>query len=426
MTNPVNRQRLRHIRKHVLIFLAVLGPGIITANVDNDAGGILTYSQAGASYGFSLLWTLIPITVALIVVQEMVARMGVVTGKGLADLIREEYGFRATFVFMVMLLIADLGNTISEFAGLASGMHVLGVNRYIAVPLGAVFVWALVVRGTYRTVEKVFLVACLFYIAYPLSCFLAHPDWLGALKSTAVPSFQLNSGYLYMLIGVVGTTIAPWMQFYLQSAVVEKGIKVKDYVHSRLDVVVGCIITDVVAFFIIVACAATIYVSGHGEIRTAGDAALALRPLAGRAASWLFAFGLCNASLFSASILPLATAYYVCEGLGVEAGINKRVREAPAFYSLYTSLIFVGALAVMVLSESKQVPIILLSQVVNGILLPFVLIFMLRLINREDLMGSYRNSRLFNTIAWITCAVMIVLTLALVVSSFFPSRLPGS
>jgi NRAMP (natural resistance-associated macrophage protein)-like metal ion transporter len=406
----------------VIIFLAVLGPGIITANVDNDAGGILTYSQAGASYGFSLLWTLIPITVALIVIQEMVARMGVVTGKGLADLIREEYGFRATFILMVMLLIADLGNTISEFAGLASGMHVLGVNRYIAVPLGAILVWALVVRGTYRIVEKVFLVACLFYASYPISCFLAHPDWGAALKNTAVPSFHLDSGYLYMLIGVVGTTIAPWMQFYLQSAVVEKGIKVRNYIHSRLDVIIGCIVTDVVAFFIIVACAATIYVSGHGEIRTAGDAALALRPLAGRAASWLFAFGLCNASLFSASILPLATAYYVCEGLGVEAGINKRVREAPAFYSLYTGLILIGALAVMVLSESKQVPIILLSQVVNGILLPFVLIFMLRLINRADLMGTYRNSRLFNTIAWATCVVMIVLTMALAVASFFPGR----
>jgi len=418
----VNRQRLRRLRKNVVIFLAVLGPGIITANVDNDAGGILTYSQAGASYGFSLLWTLIPITVALIVVQEMCARMGVVTGKGLADLIREEHGFRTTFILMIMLLIADLGNTISEFAGLASGMHVLGVNRYIAVPLGALLVWALVLKGTYRMVEKVFLVACLFYASYPLSCFLAHPDWRMALKSTAVPSFHLDSGYLYMLIGVVGTTIAPWMQFYLQSAVVEKGIKVKNYVHSRLDVIVGCIVTDVVAFFIIVACAATIYVTGHGEIRTAGDAALALRPLAGRAASWLFAFGLCNASLFSASILPLATAYYVCEGLGVEAGINKRVREAPAFYSLYTGLILIGALAVMVLSESKQVPIILLSQVVNGILLPFVLIFMLRLINRGDLMGAYRNSRLFNTIAWVTCVVMIVLTLALVVASFFPNH----
>ena len=411
---------------NLLIFLSVLGPGIITANVDNDAGGILTYSQAGAKYGFTLLWTLVPITVALIVVQEMVARMGVVTGKGLADLIREEYGFRATFFLMLLLLTADLGNTISEFAGLASGMGVLGVSRYIAVPLGAVFVWGLVVKGTYRMVEKVFLVACLFYIAYPLSCLLAHPNWRSALVSTVRPTFHFDSGYLYMLIGVVGTTIAPWMQFYLQSAVVEKGVKLKNYIHSKWDVIVGCIITDVVAFFIIVACAATIYVSGHREIKDAGDAALALRPLAGQAASWLFAFGLCNASLFSASILPLATAYYVCEGLGLEAGINKRPREAPTFYALYTGLIVVGALAVIVLSKGHQVPIILLSQVINGILLPFVLIYMLKLINREDLMGKHRNTRTFNAIAWTTCVVMIALTLVLVVSSFLPSHLPPS
>jgi Mn2+/Fe2+ NRAMP family transporter len=326
---------------------------------------------------------------------------------------------------MVLLLAADLGNTISEFAGLAAGMSVVGVTRYIAVPLGAVLVWMLVVHGTYRLVEKVFLVACLFYIAYPLSCFLAHPRWTDALKGTLVPYVRFDSSYLYMIIGLVGTTIAPWMQFYLQSAVVEKGIKVKEYTLSRWDVIVGCIMTDVVAFFIIAACAATIYVAGHGKIRDAADAALALRPLAGRAASLLFAFGLCNASLFSACILPLATAYYVCEGLGVESGINKRLREAPAFYSLYTALIVIGALAVIFLSADKQIPIALLSQVINGILLPFVLIFMLRLANREDLMGDYRNSRAFNLIAWITCVTMIVLTLVLVVSTFFPSHLPG-
>jgi len=421
---PLKSKRFRHFRTNFLIFLAVLGPGIITANVDNDAGGILTYSQAGASFGYTLLWTLVPITVSLIVVQEMVARMGVVTGKGLADLIREEYGFRITFILMQMLLLADLGNTISEFAGLASGMEVLGVTRYIAVPLGAILVWLLVVKGTYRFVEKVFLLACLFYVAYPLSCFLAHPKWSEAMLATVKPSFRFNSGYLYMLIGLVGTTIAPWMQFYLQSAVVEKGIKLKNYIHSKWDVIVGCVITDVVAFFIIVACAATIYISGHHDIQNAGDAAVALRPLAGRAASWLFAFGLCNASLFSASILPLATAYYVCEGLGVESGINKRIREAPAFYALYTGLIAIGALAVMLLSEQKQVPIILLSQVINGILLPFVLIFMLRLINRKDLMGQHSNTQTFNIIAWTTCVVMIALTLVLVVSTFFPSRLP--
>ncbi|MGH9439245.1 MAG: Nramp family divalent metal transporter [Terriglobia bacterium] len=419
----LNGKRFRNLRRNVLIFLAVVGPGIITANVDNDAGGILTYSQAGAFYGYSLLWTLVPITIALVVVQEMVARMGVVSGKGLADLIREEYGFRMTFFLMLMLLTADLGNTISEFAGLASGMGVLGVSRYIAVPLGALLVWLLVVKGTYRIVEKVFLVACLFYVAYPISCFLAHPNWSAAVRNTLVPSFHFSSAYLYMTIGLVGTTIAPWMQFYLQSAVVEKGIEVKNYKQSQWDVIMGCMMTDIVAFFIIAACAATIYVSGHRNITDAGQAALALRPLAGRAATFLFAFGLCNAALFSASILPLATAYYVCEGLGLEAGINKRPREAPAFYALYTGLIVFGALAVIVLSEQKQIPVILLSQVINGILLPFVLIFMLRLVNRKDLMGDYTNSRAFNTIAWATCVVMIGLTLVLVVSSLLPARL---
>ena len=417
-------RKLQRYRTKLLIFLAVVGPGIITANVDNDAGGILTYSQAGASYGYSLLWTLIPITIALIVVQEMVARMGVVTGKGLADLIREEYGFRITFILMVMLLVVDLGNTVSEFAGLASGMGVMGVTRYIAVPLGAIVVWVLVVQGTYRLVEKVFLVACLFYLAYPVSCFLAHPKWGEALLSTVKPSFHLQPGYFYMIIGLVGTTIAPWMQFYLQAAVVEKGVKLKNFKYSRWDVIVGCIVTDVVAFFIIVACAATIYASGHREIKDAGEAALALKPLAGQAASALFAFGLCNASLFSACILPLATAYYVCEGLGLESGINKRLREAPEFYALYTGLIVIGALAVIVLSESKQVPIILLSQVVNGVLLPFVLIFMLRLINRKDLMGEYRNNRTFNIIAWVTCVVMLALTLVGVVTTFLPGSPP--
>ncbi|HEV3279235.1 MAG TPA: Nramp family divalent metal transporter [Terriglobia bacterium] len=415
-------KRFRHFRTRLLILMAVVGPGIITANVDNDAGGILTYSQAGATFGYSLLWTLLPVTVALIVVQEMVARMGVVTGKGLADLIREEYGLRMTFLVMALLLVADLGNTISEFAGLASGMSVVGASRYIVVPLGALLVWVMVVQGTYQSVEKIFLVACLFYVAYPISCFLAHPHWSDALKGTFIPHMRFNSSYLFMLIGLVGTTIAPWMQFYLQSAVVEKGIKVKDYRLSRWDVIVGCIMTDVVAFFIIAACAATIYVAGHGKIQTPGDAALALRPLAGRAASYLFAFGLCNASLFSACILPLATAYYVCEGLGVESGVNKRLHEAPAFYALYTSLIAIGALVVLFLNEDRQIPIILLSQVINGILLPFVLIFMLRLINREDLMGDYRNNRTFNIIAWVTCVVMIALTLVLVASTFFPAQ----
>jgi len=354
----------------------------------------------------------------------MVARMGVVTGKGLADLIREEYGFRTTFVLMFLLLLTNWGNTISEFAGLASGMSVFHVSRFISVPFGAVLVWVLVVRGTYRTVEKVFLLACLFYVSYLISGFLAEPDWKMAALGTVVPTVQLNTGYFYMIIGLIGTTIAPWMQFYLQAAVVEKGIKLENWAQSRWDVIIGCIIVDVVAFFIIVACAATIFVSGHQRIENAADAALALQPLAGRAASALFALGLCNASLFAASILPLATAYTVCEGLGFESGINKRPHEAPAFYSLYTGLIILGGLAVLILRESRQVPIILFSQVANGILLPFVLIFMLRLCNRKDLMGPYRNTKTFNVIAWITCGVIIVLTILLIISLFMPQYLP--
>jgi NRAMP (natural resistance-associated macrophage protein)-like metal ion transporter len=416
--------RIRRWRTSLIIFLSVLGPGIITANVDNDAGGIYTYSVAGARFGYSLLWTLIPITVALIVVQEMVARMGVVTGKGLADLIREEYGFRTTFLLMALLLLTNWINTMSEFAGLASGMQLFHVSRFISVPLGAIFVWLLVVRGTYRTVEKVFLVACIFYVSYLISGFLAKPDWKLAGLGTVLPSIQINSDSLYLIIGLVGTTIAPWMQFYLQAAVVEKGIKLENYQHSRWDVIIGCIIVDVVAFFIIVACAATIFVSGHQRINDAADAAIALQPLAGRAAFALFAFGLVNASLFAASILPLATAYTVCEGLGFESGIDKRPHEAPVFYSLYTGLIVLGGLAVLVLGETRQISMILFSQVANGILLPLVLIFMLRLCNREDLMGPYRNTRAFNLIAWTTCIVLIFLTALWVVMSFLPKYLP--
>jgi Mn2+/Fe2+ NRAMP family transporter len=416
----MNRDQVRRFRTNLLIFLSVLGPGIITATVDNDAGGIYTYSVAGAHYGYLLLWTLVPITVALVVVQEIAARMGVVTGKGLADLIREEYGFRTTFWLMVLLLVANYSNTVAEFAGLASGMSIFGISRHISVPLGAALVWILVVKGTYRLVEKVFLSACFFYVAYLFSGFLSHPNWTQALIGTVKPTFNLSSSMIYLIIGLVGTTIAPWMQFYLQSAMVEKGIKLKYYKHARLDVVMGCFVTSLVAFFIIVACGATIYESGHRQIRDAGDAAMALGPLAGRAASALFAFGLVNASLFSASILPLSTAYSVCEGLGLESGIDKRMHEAPTFYGLYTILIIVGALTVLILSEARQIPIILLSQVANGILLPFVLIFMLRLSNREDLMGKHCNSKMFNRIAWVTSVVMIFLTGLLVFSALLP------
>jgi NRAMP (natural resistance-associated macrophage protein)-like metal ion transporter len=403
-------------KRKILVFLSVLGPGIITANVDNDAGGIATYSVAGAHFGYSLLWTLIPITIALIVVQEMVARMGVVTGKTLADLIRENFGVRATFFLMLSLLLADMGNTVAEFAGWASAMEIFGVSKYLSVPIGALAVWLLVVKGTYRFVERIFLIACTVYFTYAVSAYLVHPPWGQIMLDTIKPSFDFKASYLMMLIGVVGTTIAPWMQFYLQSAVVEKNIKVENYEASRMDVIVGCFMTDIVAFFIIVACAATMFVNGI-RITDAKDAAVSLAPFAGKYASVLFAIGLANASLFAASILPLATAYYVCEGMGWESGVDKNFKTAPQFMWLYTGIIVIGAIIILI-PNAPLIPIMLISQVVNGVMLPPVLIFMLLLINNKEIMGEHTNSKTFDIIAWTTVVIMIILTLILVVTSF--------
>jgi NRAMP (natural resistance-associated macrophage protein)-like metal ion transporter len=403
--------------RRLMIFFAVMGPGIITQNVDNDAGGITTYSLAGAGFGYGLLWTMIPITIALYVVQEMAARLGAVTGHGLADLIRERYGVRTTTLVMLTLLLADFGNTMAEFSGLAAGGEIFGISKYILVPIGALVVWLLVVKGTFRSVERIFLTASAFYVSYVISGVLAHPNWGEVLRATVTPSFSLRADYLLMLVGVVGTTIAPWMQFYLQSAVVEKRITVKEYGYTRADVFIGSIMTDVVAWFIIVACGATIF-AHHLHVETVKDAALALFPLAGRYAGAVFAFGLINASLFSASVLPLATSYYVCEALGFESGVDRTIRQAPVFYGLYIALI-VGACAVVLLPGAPLLQILFLSQVANGILLPFILIFMLLLINRKRLMGAFTNSRTFNLIAWVTVVVMIVLTLALLVTQIF-------
>jgi Mn2+/Fe2+ NRAMP family transporter len=405
---------LKSWKIRILIFFAVVGPGFITANVDNDAGGIWTYSAAGAEFGHMLLWTMIPITVALIVIQEMSARMGAVTGKGLSDLIREEFGLRATFLMMIGLLIVNFGNVITEFAGIATSLELFGLSKYVTVPICAVIVWLIVVKGQYKSVEKVFLVASFFYFTYIIGGFLAKPAWSDALIATIKPpsiaAFH-NTRYLYVVIGLVGTTIAPWMQFYLQASIVEKGVTKRQYKTSRLDVIAGCVFTDIVAWFIIVACAATLYVHGHHDIRDAADAAQALRPLAGQYAYILFAMGLFNASLFAASILPLSTAYAVCEGLGFESGVDKKFSEAPVFYWLYTILIAAGA-GVILTPNLPLVKISILSQVVNGLVLPFVLIFMLLLVNRKELMGEYVNSRLFNVIAWTTTIVMIALTVA--------------
>jgi NRAMP (natural resistance-associated macrophage protein)-like metal ion transporter len=418
MSQTVVRRRspFTIISARLIAFLAVLGPGFITANVDNDPGGILTYSQGGAQFGYQLLWTLIPTTIALIVVQEMAARMGAVTGKGLSDLIREEFGLRATFFTMIVLGLADFGNIISEFAGLASGMGIFGVSKYLVVPIGALLVWTLIVRGKYKPVERILIFASLIYFTYPISAFFAKPDWDLALKQTFLPTLSSDPQYLILIVGLIGTTITPWMQFYLQAAVVEKGVDSRHYALCRLDVIVGCIVTDVIAFFIVVACGATINHSAHHDITDVAQAAVALAPFAGKFASILFAIGLVNASLLSAAILPLATSYNICEGLGFESGIDKRFSEAPIFYWLYTLLILGGA-AFVLIPKLPLLKFILFSQVANGILLPFVLVYMLLLVNRPRLMGAFKNKPWQNVIAWGTAVIMIILTAALIYNS---------
>jgi len=406
-------RRSRSLRRRLAVFLAVVGPGIITSNVDNDAGGISVYTGAGAQFGYKLLWSLIPMTIALYVSEEMCARMGVVTGKGLSDLIREEFGFRSTFFVMIAALFVDLFNTVAEFSGIAEASQVMHVSKYISVPLAAIAVWLLVVYGTYHAVEKIFLVACGFYLSYIVSAILAKPDWLYAAHETVIPSAQMNSAYLLMLIGLVGTTIAPWQFFYLQAGFVEKRVGVRQYKHAKWDVLVGSISCMLIVFFIIVCCAATL--NRHPEtqnISSAAQAAQALAPLAGRFAGWLFAFGLLNASLFAASILPLSTAHVICEGLGFEAGLDNKFKEAPTFYSLYTLLIVAGA-GIVLWPKAPLWKILIYSQVGNGIWLPIVLIFILLLVNRKDLMGDHTNTFGFNLVAWGMSIIMIVLTLIL-------------
>jgi len=408
--------RWSRIRRRLFLFLTVMGPGIITANIDNDAGGITTYSIAGAQYGYSLIWSLIPTTLSLIVVQEMCSRMGVVTGKGLAELIRERFGVRVTLAVMACLVLANLANTAAEFAGVAASLEIFGVSKLLSVPLVAVLMGWLVVHGSYRFVERVFLAASVVYLVYIPSAVLANPPWAEILRQTLRPVFRLDGGYLTMLITVVGTTIAPWMQFYQQSSVADKGIRIKEYRYARWDVIIGCIMTDVVAFFIIVACAATLF-AHRVPIETAKDAALALEPLAGRYASLLFAVGLLNASVFSAAVLPLSTAYAVCEGLGWETGVSRTPREAPAFFSIYIGMIVLGAGLIM-LPRAPLLQILFLSQTLNGLLLAPVLIFMLILINDREVMGNHVNSVAFNLVAWGTAAVMIALSGLLLITSF--------
>lgn len=406
---------LKRARYHITVFFSVIGPGFITAVVDNDAGGIFTYSQAGARWGYLPLWTLLPITLLLIVTQEMCSRMGAVTGKGLSDLIREEFGLRTTFFMMTALLVANFTNVMANFAGIASSLELFHISRYISVPLAAVAVWLLIVKGTYERVEKVFLFATSLYVCYVISGFLVKPDWKEAAIYSVRPVLLFDPDYITMLIAMVGTSVAPWMQFYLQAAVVEKGVTAKEYVESRIEVIVGCIVMSVIAFFIIVACAGAIGTVAPRDIENAADAALALKPF-GEYAFLLFAAGLFNASIFAATILPLSTAYTVCEGLGFESGVNRQFREAPIFYWLFTLLIVFGA-GVVLLPGFPLIQMILLSQVINGVLLPVVLIFMVLLVNKKNLMKEWINSRGYNVITWISVALIIGLTLALVAIS---------
>jgi NRAMP (natural resistance-associated macrophage protein)-like metal ion transporter len=399
-----------------IVFLSVMGPGIITANVDNDAGGITTYSLAGSQFGYDLVWLFIPMIIALAIIQEMGVRMGVVSGKGLADLIREKVGLKLTFVMMVALLAANMGNILAEFSGIAVSSGIFGVPKVIALPVAALFVWLLVVKGTYKSVEKVFLLASLVYLSYIVAGYLSQPNWALAAHNVVVPQISLNTAYITMVIGLVGTTIAPWMMFYIQSSVVEKGITLKNLKYSKIDAILGAIVVNIVAFFIVIACAATI--NSHGiQVNNVADVSTALTPLAGQYASLLFAFGFLNASLFAASILPLSTAYYVCESLGFEAGVSKSFREAPIFHGLYLGLIILAVIVIM-LPNVPLLSILYLSQVANGILLPFLLILMLLIINDKSIMGEHVNSRLFNYIAWATVVIVMGLSISLVVTSF--------
>jgi NRAMP (natural resistance-associated macrophage protein)-like metal ion transporter len=407
----------KNIFRRLAIFFMILGPGIITGSVDNDAGGITTYSVAGALYGYGLIWTLIPSFILLVVIQEMNARMGIVTGKGLADLIRENAGIKITFLIFLGLLFSGIGNTTTEFAGVAGSMEVFRVSKYISVPVVAVMVWFLVVKGTYKIAERIFLVFSISLLTYVVSAIMGKPDW-GSIGSAIIrPKMEINTAGMAMIIALVGTTIAPWMQFYMQSSVIEKGLKMKNYKYTLADIIVGCIITVVVAFFIMVACASTLHPNGI-EINEAKDAALALRPLAGNLASQVFAFGLFIASIFSATILPLATAFFICEAFGFEAGLDKKWDEAREFYILYTGILVISVIIILI-PNAPLISISIWSQVINGILLPVVLISMMILINNKKIMGAHVNKRSTNIIGWSAVVILVGLSAALLLLPLF-------
>lgn len=415
------QQRLNARRTRLLLLLAVIGPGIITTNVDNDAGGITTYSIAGAHYGYKLLWMLPLAGIALVFAQEMSARLGIVTGKGLADLIRERTGVRWTALIIGIMLFTNWANTVSEFAGVAASMEIFGVSKYISVPLAAIGVWLLVVKGNYKSVERIFLVASAFYLTYFAAAILARPAWPTILHAIRTPSFSFETGYVTIFITIIGTTIAPWQQFYQQSAIVDKGLGVEAYGYELVDVLVGNVYAMLVVAFVIITCAATLFAHGV-HIETAKDAAMSLWPLAGSHAATLFALGLLNASLFAAAVLPLSTAYVICEAFGWESGVSHNWQDAPVFFGVHTALIALGAAAIL-LPIKSLVQAMLASQTLNGIVLPVVLVAMLRLINDREVMGRFVNGRAYNMLAWIIVAALIALTAILLLTTISPHLL---
>jgi Mn2+/Fe2+ NRAMP family transporter len=411
----------------LLLILSIVGPGLITATVDNDSGGIATYSMAGALYGFSLLWTLIPITILLIVTMEMSARLGAVTGQGLADLLRERFGVKVTFYLLMLVLMANFGTVVSEFSGIASAIEICGNTlgygdefsriKYILIPLLAYLIWKGITEYDYKKIEKFFLLSIVFYIAYPISAYMAKPDWNQAVKALFVPTFRLDPGYILTMIGLIGTTITPWMNFYLQSTLIEKGITTKNYGTAKWDVMIGCSTTDIISFFIIVACAATLF-TNKVPVHSIEDIGKALVPLAGSYAGYLFAFGLFNASVFGAAILPLSTAFAICEGMGWERGMNKTYEEAPHFYGIFSFLIVMGAGIVLIPGASLvYLWIMRISQVAQGLILPPFLYYLVKLADDKALLGEYANPRWLSGLAWFSVIVLTIIDVVLVTAT---------
>lgn len=416
-----NARRVRRAlprKNRFVIYLSVIGPGIIAANAGNDASGIATYSSVGAKYGYTLLWILIPILISLAIVQEMCARMGAVTGKGLSDLIREQFGVRWTTLVMLALFIANGGVIVSEFVGIAAASELFGLPRYVTVPVTAFGVWWLVVKGTQKRVERVFLAMSLVFLCYIISAFLAKPHWGEVGREFLRPGFSFDSGYLFMLVALIGTTITPFMQVYVQSSVVEKGLGEEDYALVRADVFTGTFFAVLIAAFIVISTAATLHISGVTHIETAADAARSLEPVAGKYARYLFAIGLFGAAMLAMGVLPLATAYSISEALGFEKGVSRSFREAPIFLGIFTFLIVVGALVAMI-PHIPQIQLLLMTQCINGLLLPVILIAVLRLVNNRELMGDYVNGTIFNIIAWTITIIVSALSLLLIGVTLF-------